>query len=261
PTPIDVPLPSVVPDYAFHFSAAAYWCPVEGSAIQHADPGELAAHAIIDRAWAITVVEQPGNVDILKHRLASELGMVRPDGSGGVEVWADQVQLTLSDAAREQLRRGSDLRKDDALWELELARERRKRNYLSDVLKSPGSAVTWLLVRKEDDVEKTVDLIDKLAQLCAVANHAEVPALVPNGSSHNGSLPTTWFPSAGLAATPFSDARPVVSRAGALMDSLDVVGDGRALCARGLAQLIKNIGKPDEAQDIQRLFDAAATDS
>ncbi|MBW0011002.1 MAG: hypothetical protein JO063_12960, partial [Pseudonocardiales bacterium] len=104
-------------------------------------------------------------------------------------------------------------------------------------------------------------LIDALAKLCAVANHAEVPELVPNGSSPNGSLLTTWFPSAGLAATPSSDASPVVHHLGVLMDSLGVVDEGRALFACSVAPLIAAVGKPGEAQEIQRYFDAPATDS
>ncbi|MGH3832128.1 MAG: hypothetical protein ACRDRS_17060, partial [Pseudonocardiaceae bacterium] len=194
--------------------------------------------------------------------MESELIIAQPDASGGVEVWADQVQLTLSEADRERLRRHSDLRKDDDLWKLEVEHERRKRAYLrDDVLKSTGSAVTWLLVQQKDNVEENARLIGKLAELCAVANHAEVPALVPNGSSHNGSLPTTWFPTADLAATPFSEARPVVIKVGALMDALAFVGHKRALFASYLARLIENFEKPDEAQEIRRYCDAPATDS
>ncbi|MGH8276787.1 MAG: hypothetical protein ACRETH_08825, partial [Steroidobacteraceae bacterium] len=240
-----------------------YRCPVQaGSSIEGSTFGGRAAEAIIDRAQAISEAEQPNNVDILQHRLDSELGMVQLDGSGDMEVWADHVQLTLSEADRERLRRDSDLRKDDDLWKLEVEHERRKRAYLrDDVLKSTGSAVTWLLVQQKDNVEENARLIGKLAELCAVANHAEVPALVPNGSSHNGSLPTTWFPTADLALAPFSEARPVVRTMGALLDTLDAVGHKRALYACYLAQVVERLGKPDEAQEIQRHFNAPATDS
>lgn len=257
----DVPLPSAVADYDFHFSATADWRPVEGSTIQHANFGGLATDAILARARSITAAEQPNKVEVVQHRLVSELGMVRTDASGGVEVWADHVQLTLPEADRERLRRRSEVCKDEDLWERELDHERRKRDYLrDDVLKSMGSAVTWWLARKDNDVEDTVRLIDPLAQLCAAANHAEVPELFPSGSFHDGSRQTTWFPSAGLAATPFSNARPVVSRVGALMDTLDVLDNRRALFARHLARLIEKFGKTDEAQEIRGHFDAPRID-
>ncbi|MGH3870444.1 MAG: hypothetical protein ACRDSR_02850 [Pseudonocardiaceae bacterium] len=46
--------------------------------------------------------------------------------------------------------------------------ERRKRDYLrDDVLQNTGSAITWWLARKDNDVEDTVRLIGALAQLSA----------------------------------------------------------------------------------------------
>lgn len=258
----DTSLPSAIADYDFRFSATAYWRLVEGSTIQHADPGGLAADVIVGRARVIAAMEHPDNVDVLRHRLTGELGTVWPDTSGVVEAWAAQIQLTLPEADRERLRRHSDVSKDEALWERERDHEILMRTYLGEVLTSMGSTVTWWLARKDknNDVENTVRLLDALAQLCAVANHKGVPELVPNGSFSAGSRQITWFPPAGLAPTPFSDARPVVSRAGALMDTLDIVDDSRALFARHLALIIEKFGKPDEAQEIQRHFDAPATD-
>lgn len=256
----DTRLPSAVADYNFHFSATAYWRPVEGSTIQHANPGALAIDAIVGRAQAITAKEQPNNVDVLRYRLERELGTVWPDRSGVVKAWAEHIQLTLSEADQERLRRYSEVRKDEGLWECERNHEIHKRDYLSEVLKNMGSTVTWWLARKDDDVEDTVRLLDPLALLCAVANHAEVPKLVPNGSFPEGNRQITWFPSTGLVAAPFSDARPVVSRVGALMDTLNIVDDSRALFARYVTLLFERFGKPDEAQEIQRHFDAPATD-
>lgn len=285
-TPIsDVALPSAAADYDFHFSATAYWRPARGSRIQHANPGALAAKTIVDRAGTITAVEQPNNVDIVQHRLAGALGAVRPDPTGGVETWADHVQLTLSEADTERLRRLSGVRKDEDLCEHERNHERRKRVYLGeDVLRSTGSAVVWWLAQKDNDVEDTVRLIGALAQLSAAANDAEVPELfrhlvptpappgqpafnsldgdqqIPNSSPTDGSYQTTGLPWAGLAAGPFSDVRRVALQWGAAIDTLHLDEERRALFTRHLAMVIEKAGQPDVAQEIQRRFDAPVTD-
>ena len=152
----DVTLPSAADGYAFHFSATVYWSPMGGSALQHANLAGLAADAVVSRARAITVTEQPSQVDAVAHRLAGALGAVQRDASGGVHAWADQVQLTLPEADQARLRRLSDARKDEDIWERELNYERCKRAYLADdVLRSTGSAVVWWLVQKDNDVEGT----------------------------------------------------------------------------------------------------------
>jgi hypothetical protein len=268
----DVALASAVADYNFHFSATAYWRAAKGSRTQHTNLGALAADAIVVRAQTITAAEQPSKVDVVQHRLASALGAVQ-DVSGGVEVWADQVQLTLSEADQERLRKLSDVRKDKDLWEHEHDHERRKRAYLGDdVLKSTGSAVIWWLARKNNDVEDTVRLIGALAQLSAAAKDAEVPELfrhlvpipAPPGQLPFESLNGDQLFSNGSFhhAGPFSDLSLVASRWGALMDTLDVFGDEqRALLTRRVAQLLDKAGKPDEAQEIRRHFDAPAFDA
>jgi len=281
----DVALRSAVPDYDFHFSATAYWRAAKGSRTQHANPGALAADAIVVRAQTITEAEQPNKVDVIQHRLASALGAVQ-DAAGGVEAWADHVQLTLPQDDHERLRKNSDMRKDKDIWEHEHEHELRQRAYLGDdVLKSTGSAVIWWLARKNNDVEDTVRLIGALAQLSAAANDAEVPELfrhlVPtpalqgqlpfesldgdqrfqNGSFHAGSRQTSGFPWAGLPPGPFSDVGPVASRWGALLDTLPDFGEEqRALLTHRVAQLLDKAGKPDEAHEMRRYFDAPATD-
>jgi hypothetical protein len=281
-----VALSSAVPDYDFHFSATAYWRPARGPRMQHANLGEFAANAILDRAETITTMEQPDKVDVVQHRLASALGAMQRDAASGIQVWADHVQLTLSEADQQRLRKISDVRKDDDLGEHERNYESRKRAYLrGEVLKSTGSAVTWWLAQKNNDVEDTVRLIGALAQLSAAANDAEVPELFrhlvptaaapgqlsfesldgdqrfPNGFFHDGSRQATGFPRAGLPAGSFSDARPFASQWGALLDTLDDFSDERrAHFTYRVAQLLDKAGKPDEAQEIRRHFDAPATD-
>ena len=281
----DVSLPSAVADYDFRFSATAYWRSTMGSAIRHANPAGLAADAVVARAEVITAAEQPSRVDVVQHRLAGVLGVAQRDPSGAVEAWADHVQLTLPEPDRERLRKLSDARKDEDLWEQERHHERRKRAYLGeDVLKSTGSAVVWWLAQQDNDVEGTVRLMGDLARLTAAANDAGVPELfqhllpasvlpgqlafesvdseqqLPNGSFLKEDRQTIEFPEADVAVKPFSDKRSVTSQLGTLMDSLDMDEDQRALFARRFAQLIEKAGKPDDAQEIRQRFDSPATD-
>jgi hypothetical protein len=247
----DVALPSAAADYKFLFSATVYWRPTMASTVTHANPSELAADAIVTRAEAVTATEDPSRVDVVRHRLAGVLGAVQPDTSGRVEAWAEQIHLMLSEADQARLRKFSDLRKDQDIWERERDYERSKREYLAeDVLKSTGSAVVWWLTRQDHDVENTVQLIDALAQLCAAANNAEVPASVLQRHGSFESLDS---------GQPLPNDRAVASQFGLLMDKLDFDGDRRALLARWFAQLFENAGKPDEAEEIRRRFDVPAT--
>ncbi|MGH8905349.1 MAG: hypothetical protein ACRD0K_02230 [Egibacteraceae bacterium] len=251
----DVALRSVVPDYDFLFSATACWRPALGSTVRHADLGGLATHAIVARAQAITAAEDPSRVDVVGHQLAAALGEVQRDASG-VEAWAEQVQLTLPEADQARLRKHSDLRKDQDIWERERDHERSKRAYLADdVLKSSGSAVVWWLARHENNVKDALQLTKDLATLSDAANGKPLP----NGPFHDGSHQATGFSGAGFPAGPFGNGRSVASLVGVLMDMLDLGDDRRALFARHGADLVeKAAGKPDEAAEIRRRFDAPA---
>jgi hypothetical protein len=285
-TPVDaLALPSAAPGYDFHFSATAYWRPARGSKTEHANLGILAVEAILVRAKEITVAEQPSDVEVVRHRLASELGTVRRDTTGAVEAWADDVQLTLSEADQQRLRKFLEVRKNEALWEYERNYESRKRAYLRDeVMKSTGSAVIWWLVQKDNDVEDTVRLLGSLAQLSAAANDAEVPELfrhlvptpvpagqlsfdalagdqqIPNGSFHDGSRQTTGFPWAGFVAGGFSDVSPAARLLIASINTLYPDDEQRAHLAYRFANVIEKSGNPDMAQEIQQHFDAPETD-
>jgi hypothetical protein len=278
-------LPSAVAGYDFHFSATVYWRPARGSRTEHANLGTLAVEAILDRAKAITVAEQLSDVEVVRHRLASELGPVRRDTTGVVEAWADDVQLTLSEADQQRLYKFLEVRKNEALWEYERNYESRKRDYLRDeVLNSTGSAVTWWLVQKGNDVEDTVRLLGSLAQLSAAANDTEVserfrhlvPTPVPagqfpfdpiagdqqisNGSFHDGSCQTTRFPWVGLAAGLSLDVSPVARQWIASINTLHHDDEQRALFVHRLTIMIENSGEPDVAQEIRQHFDAPAPD-
>ena len=176
----NIALPSTAPDYKFLFSATVRWRPAVNPAVlvPNANPAALAIDAVLSRARAVTQTEDPGAFALAQHRLSSTLGTAVHDPAGQVEAWATNLTLTLSDADLERLRKLEDLHKDEQLWEHQREYERSKRTYLGDdVLKSPGSAIVWWLAKKDDAIERTVELIGPLAQLASAANDREVPEL------------------------------------------------------------------------------------
>jgi hypothetical protein len=235
---VNVPLDSAVDDYDFLFSATVYWRPVpRPGGWQHANPAALAAQSIIGRAREVTVQEPPDRHAMAQFRLNSALGTILGDGSGFVEAWAGQVQLSLAEADLARLRKLADVRKDQDVWEHERHHERDKRTYLGeDVLKNTGSAVVWWLAHANEDVRGTVALIDTLRQLTAAANNTEVPEL----------------PSV-------SEAAPVeitlAGRVRGLMDGLELDEPARALFVRRLAKDMTAAGRPDAADDLLATFD------
>ncbi|MFE0737623.1 hypothetical protein [Streptomyces sp. NPDC058855] len=176
---VDAALASATEGYDFLFSATVWWRPAAGPAARPeiASPS-LAMSSIVGRAEEIARREEPGRESFARYLLEGELAVPLPDRSGQVEALAADVTLTLAPADRERLRKLSDLRKDEELWEHERQHERNKRRYLGDdVLKSAGSAVVWWLARHENEIEKAVDMIGPLAQIAAAAHDEEVPEL------------------------------------------------------------------------------------
>ncbi|WP_239516181.1 MULTISPECIES: hypothetical protein [unclassified Streptomyces] len=176
---IDAALPSAVDGYDFLFSATVWWRPVPDHTGRSdgASPA-LAVSAVVSRALEIVRREQPGRASFARFFLEGELSVPLPDRNGRVMAMAAEATLTLAPADRERLRKLSDLRKDEEIWEHERQHERNKRRYLGDdVLQSAGSAVVWWLARHENEIEKAVDMIGPLAQIAAAANDEEVPEL------------------------------------------------------------------------------------
>ncbi|MFE5301652.1 hypothetical protein [Streptomyces sp. NPDC056632] len=176
---VDAALPSAVDGYDFLFSATVLWRPVldDTGRSEGASPA-LAMSAVVSRALEIVRREQPGRASFARFFLEGELSVPLPDRSGRVMALAADATLTLAPADRERLRKLSDLRKDEEIWEYERQHERNKRRYLGDdVLQSAGSAVVWWLARHENEIEKAVDMIGPLAQIAAAANDEEVPEL------------------------------------------------------------------------------------
>lgn len=243
-----VPLPSAVPDYDFVFAATVYWRTVpRPGGWQHANPGALATDAVIVRAREVTIQELPHRYAMAQFRLNSALGTILGDGSGFVEVWATQVQLTLADDDLTRLRKLADVRKDQDVWDHERHHERAKRAYLGDdVLKNTGSAVVWWLAHAKDDIDVrgTVDLIGTLRQLSAAANNSEVPELA---------LP----PVAELTAAPEPPPADVTIAAQArrMMDGLNLDEPARAMFVRRLAKVLAASGRKDAAGDLLDTFE------
>ncbi|MFE9457000.1 hypothetical protein [Streptomyces californicus] len=176
---VDAALPSATDGYDFLFSATVWWRPAPDSVV----PGDavspaLAESSVLSRALEVVRHEEPRRASFARYLLEGELCVPLRDRSGRVEAMATEVTLALAPADRDRLRKLSDLRKDEEVWEYEREHERNKRRYLGDdVLSSPGSAVVWWLARHEDEIEKAVDMIGPLAQVSAAANDAEVPEL------------------------------------------------------------------------------------
>ncbi|MFB7928722.1 hypothetical protein ACFC4C_06400 [Streptomyces sp. NPDC056039] len=176
---VDAALPSAAADYDFLFSATVWWRPTPDHAGRPdgASPA-LAVSSVVSRALEVVCREEPSRASFARLLLEGELGIPLPDRSGRVKALAADVTLTLAPADRERLRKLSNLRKDEEIWEHERQHERNRRRYLGDdVLKSAGSAVVWWLARHENEIEKAVDMIGPLAQIAAAANDEEVPEL------------------------------------------------------------------------------------
>jgi hypothetical protein len=178
-----VALPSAWADYNFLFTATVFWELTPNNAVPpHANPAALAIDAVLNRARQIVVTQIPTEVDFVQYKLGVALGSVIREQSRQVEAWAVDVTLSLTAEDQARLRKLSEVRKDEVVWEHERNYERNKRAYLrDDVLKDTGSAVVWWMARADKGtnkaLEESVNLIGPLAQLSAAANNTEVAAL------------------------------------------------------------------------------------
>ncbi|MET7340443.1 hypothetical protein ACIOEZ_03880 [Streptomyces sp. NPDC087866] len=172
-------LPSARDGYDFLFSATVWWRAAPGCADWSGSVSPtIAVSSVVNRASSVVRHEDPARSSFARYLLEGELGLPFTDRSGQVECMVADVRLTLASDDSERLRKLSDLRKDEEVWEHERQYERSKRRYLGeDVLKSTGSAVVWWLARHEEEIEKAVDMIGPLAQITAAANNQEVPEL------------------------------------------------------------------------------------
>lgn len=265
-----IPLRSAADGYEFRFSATVHWRESANmSPVVHSDLAAVARGAIVRRAADLLASRAPEEVALAEAELAGALGVKLPDAAGLLEAWAGDVALTLSDADSERMRRLTDIRKDEQLWESEREYERQRRAYLGeDVLKSAGSAVVWALSRKEDSIERAVGLIGPLALLSAAANDTEVaPAfrhlVAPEHVIQNGHAPNSAGVSNGYADY-HADPEPASADGAAwttsdyvaeMADHLGFTGsEHRDMFVGNIVNVLKAMERPDDAESVRRAF-------
>lgn len=249
----DVTLPSAEPGYRFLFSATVFWRPAPSPVgMRHTNPDALALESVRSRAGHITAANAPGDHLAVGYQLASALGTVLPDATGQVVTWATDVELSIPDDDADRLRKITELRKHEQVWEHERGFERNMRGYIRDeVLDSPGSAVVWWLARHTEQVEETARLIGPLTQLSAAAHDAPVHDLVGDLVPRQEQVPRQVALGAGSS---------VAEHALRLADELfGGRGDDvqRRLFGYELANLVDNHGRPDVAGRIRHAFGVA----
>ena len=181
----NVRLQSLTPDYDFLFSATVRWRPLDDARLRqnsvNANPGALAATAIIERARAVALNEYPEFHPEARNHLATALGHTEPDPTGLVEACAINVSLIVPPEDLDRVTQQTRLRKEAELWARRREFERERRSYFAeDVFKSTGSAVVWMLAQEghsTQDIHRTVGMIGPLARLSAAANETEVSEL------------------------------------------------------------------------------------
>lgn len=218
-----VPLPCAEAGYRMLLSATVHWRPAPNPiGIRHTNPEALALESIRLRAGELTAHQAPADHQAVCYQLSAALGTVLPDVSGQVVAWASDVSLSIPDDDAARLRKISDLRKHEQVWDQERALERTMRAYLrEEVLDTPGNAVVWWLARHPEQVEDTARLIGPLSQLSAAVHGTPVRELLAGAVPHQVGSPDT----------PALDAAPLrPATADALADELsDLAGRIRRL--------------------------------
>ncbi|MFL6120537.1 hypothetical protein [Actinophytocola sp.] len=249
--PVGLALPSLHQDYRFLLNATVLWRQSGAQGVAHPRPAQLAVDAVRERASRFTEGESAANTDLLGPRLALDLSFPRPDRTGQLEVWAQDVALAIPEDDRRRLAKLAEVRKDEEVWEHERAYERNKRAYLrQDVLSSTGSAVVWWLAQDTRRIEETVALIGTFAELVAAAQDREVQ-------------PVFRLPITGSATLALDDAGGQVTSAGEedaarLIEKVlpDASEPERAELADRFATLAADHGAPDVARAIRERFNA-----
>ncbi|MFC5287056.1 hypothetical protein ACFPM7_08335 [Actinokineospora guangxiensis] len=231
------PVPSADRDYRFLLHGHVRWRPLGGDSYPSS---AVAVNALLQRAGAITAQLKAADHDLLRPRLAAELGSPAPDPNGRVEAWIEDLAVTLPDADFQRLARLAAVRKDEEVWEHERAHERNVRAYLrDDVLQSPGSAAVWWLAKDTTKVEETMRLADCLTRLSAVAHDRPLPVFEP----------------APVDAAPATSTR---ARVDALIDTIKPAAEEpmRAEIADRLATVATSVGAHEVAREIRLDFNA-----
>jgi hypothetical protein len=255
-------LPSMHEDYCFQFAATVLWEPTGTIPSSPANMPALAVETILRRARRITEQQIPGNSSLVQHELASALGEMHADATGRLQAMAESVHVVLPENDQQRLDKLAAVRKDEAIWEHERRYEQNRRHYLStDVLKDPGSTVVWWLARNDDQVDKTVEDIGRLARLFAAANNTNLPdalrQLVPELASAYASGMPPFAPDHPDAPGTPSAGKSAVDHFGAFLQAIDLIdGDPeRTLFARRVADFAAAHKRQGVADEIISRFD------
>jgi hypothetical protein len=248
----ELPLRTTHPDYRIRFSATARWRPASaGRDSSGTDPAQLATAALVGRAHIVTSTTAPLDHPTAQHQLAVQLATPQQDPTGQLEVWADDVRLSLPEQDAARLRALSELSKDGEVWERHRDQERGKRAYLTqDVLSSTGSAVVWWLARNDTQIESTVGLIGPLAQLSAAATGLPVP------EQFRHLVPTPLVPTA--QAADLGTDGSIVRVLAAAMDRNGFDDAQRVMLGRRIADALGGTGLPAAADLVRLTFDPPA---
>lgn len=161
-------------EYPFVFSAMVRWRWTGEPDHRLRNPDGLAGQLVIDQARQVCANYPPEQHDVALHEVAASLGVSHQGFGGTVEVWAEDVALSLSEEDETRLSRIAKARKEGVLWEVERSVEAAKRRYYADdVLATPGSAIVWDLVRGDADINRTHGLIEILTRVAEASKGAD----------------------------------------------------------------------------------------
>ncbi|MEU3018861.1 hypothetical protein ABZ635_15845 [Nocardiopsis sp. NPDC007018] len=166
-------------EYPFVFSAVVWWRWTGEPDHRLRNPEGLAGQLVMDRVRQVCRNHRPEDHDVALHEVAADLGVSCHGFGGAVEVWAEEVSLSLSEEDETRLSRIAKARKEGVLWEVERSVEAAKRRYYADdVLATPGSAIVWDLVRGDADINRTHGLIDVLTRVSEASKGSDSAELL-----------------------------------------------------------------------------------
>ncbi|MGQ4269177.1 hypothetical protein [Nocardiopsis changdeensis] len=112
-----VALPSAADDYDLHFSAVVHWRWSNTVDLRLRNPMGPAVLAVVTRAAELVRETDPADEGMAECELAARLAVEHAVLGSGIVVWADEVELRLSEGDAGRLRRMADLRKDRVVRE------------------------------------------------------------------------------------------------------------------------------------------------
>lgn len=159
-------LQSADQDYTFVLKGTVRWSWTGDPHPLLRAPEAQAQQTVVTVARETLAAHGPYETDPARHALAARLAEGTRAAGGVMEVWADDLDLCLSEEDRAHLDALARVRKERGQWEAEREVERAKRRYFAeDAFASPGQAVLWELNRNGNDVDRAHGRIRTLAEL------------------------------------------------------------------------------------------------